>query len=384
MAHLFRQPVTALGCYLRWYLRAVARLPLERRAPRRRRALFLLLFPLFLCLQALHWMFLLLDEWLFPAYRRQQIKRPLFILGVPRSGTTYVHRELGTDQTVSTPKTWEVLLAPSICQRRLLGLLGNLDRRLGKPLSRLLDGAAGRTQGEFSAVHSVELFAAEEDYLALLPLGACFIMLMAFPEERSLQALGAWRDVPAERRKQVLDFHHRLLQRHCYCQPAAQRLLSKNAAFAEWAQDLLARYPDAGFIVCVRPPEQALASQLAALQSARSVFAIDADGTQTLWQFTRLFARYYANLRTFLAVCPQPQVQLVAQPQLRRDPAGVLQQLAMQFDLQPAATANTGRLQSAPGHRYAPLAATVRQSLWIEEMASDYRDLLAGTEVCGV
>jgi len=370
--------VQALGRYLGWYLRALVALPVECRASRLRRLLFLLVFPVFLAVQLMHWVFLLLDEVLFADYRHQALSRPLFILGIPRSGTTFLHRQLATDPGLSTPTTWEVLLAPSICQRRLVAVLALIDRLLGRPVRRLLDRFTQRAQGGFASIHAVELGVAEEDYLALLPLASCFLLLLAFPAERALLELGAFRDMSEARRQPLLDFYHGLLQRHCYCHPG-KRLLSKNAAFAEWPQALLSRYPDAGFILCVRPPEQALASQLAALDSARSTFAIDGDGTATKITFAHLFARYYANLAAFLAVCPKAQQAVVAQPQLRRHTAQRLQQLSVQFALAPQLPGGHAEGAAQVVHRYPGLDAPLRRSLLIEEMRSDYRELQAAS-----
>lgn len=373
----FDPPLRALIRYLGWYLRAAAALPAGQRGLRLRRAAFLLVFPLFLAVQLVHWIFLLLDELLFPQYRRQPVRQPVFILGVPRSGTTFLHRQLASDAALGTPTTWEVVFAPSICQRRLIHLLSALDRRLGGPVARLLGRALMHGQGSFASIHSVELAAAEEDYLALLPLGACFLLLMAFPTERALLRLGAFRDMPQAQREALLDSYHALLQRHCYCHPG-RRLLSKNAAFAEWPQALLSRYPDACFILCVRPPEAALASQLASLESARFLFALDSDGTQTRYTFTHLFARFFANLREFQRSCPPPQLAVVAQPRLRRHTAQVVQQLSAQLGLQPALPEpGAGGSDGLPAHRYPQLPLPLRSSCLLEEMRSDYRDLLA-------
>ena len=76
-----------------------------------------------------------LDGILFPGFRKTEVKAPLFIVGYPRSGTTFLHRLLGKDEEhVSHMKTWELFLAPSIIQKKILKFLGDMDERLGSPM----------------------------------------------------------------------------------------------------------------------------------------------------------------------------------------------------------------------------------------------------------
>src|SRR6266568_1736858 len=54
----------------------------------------------------------LLMEWdrqLYPNIRRQEIREPLFIIGLPRSGTTLLHILLAADPEHRSPLMWEVM-----------------------------------------------------------------------------------------------------------------------------------------------------------------------------------------------------------------------------------------------------------------------------------
>ncbi len=57
-----------------------------------RRLALLAVFPLFLVFQVLQIVGLALDHLLFPAFRSTKLRQPVFIVGVPRSGTTFLHR----------------------------------------------------------------------------------------------------------------------------------------------------------------------------------------------------------------------------------------------------------------------------------------------------
>ena len=136
-----------------------------------RRLLVIALFlPPFALIQVVHWIGLLLDEVLFRGYRRVEIREPLFVLGVPRSGTTHLHRVLAQDPQYTTFSTWECLFAPSVAERRLWLGLGWIDARLGRPLGRLFGWLERRAFAGLVEVHSMGLADPEEDYFALMPV----------------------------------------------------------------------------------------------------------------------------------------------------------------------------------------------------------------------
>ncbi|KGE03564.1 sulfotransferase [Pseudohaliea rubra] len=364
--------LVAMAIYGRCYLRSVlpGRHPAAPLGPRR--LLFLLLFPLFLLLQLLHWLALALDELLFPDYRQQALQRPVFIAGIPRSGTTYLHRLLASGEGFTTVRTWEALLAPAICQRRALRALARLDRRLGAPLARALDWLIARGSGDFASVHAVGLQDAEEDYLCLLPVAGCFLLLMAFPFDRNLEQLGTLSTLPARRRRALMAFYHRILQRHCYCHPG-ERFLSKNAAFASWLPYLAERYPDAMFVLCVRQPSTALASQLSALRPARRLFGTDPDGTRTTARFRRLYGAFLDDLVAFAAAAPG-RVKILAQRDLRAAPAPVAAALA---DWLGARSGALPPAEAPGGHRYSLAAFRLSAESVDRELGAAYSALLA-------
>jgi len=49
------------------------------------------------------------DRQLYPGIARQEIREPLFIVGLPRSGTTLLHTLLAADPEHRVPLTWEVM-----------------------------------------------------------------------------------------------------------------------------------------------------------------------------------------------------------------------------------------------------------------------------------
>ncbi|MDZ7802585.1 sulfotransferase [Thiohalophilus sp.] len=340
----------SLPRHLGWWLQALAgwRHPCAPLRPRRL-VMLVLGFPLFVLVQGIHGVCLLLDEVLFPRYRRVEIGQALFITGIPRSGTTFLHRTLATEQSrYTTITTWEALLAPSILQRRIVELCAALDRRLGGFVARGLRALTRRLAGELADIHEVGMEAAEEDYLALLPAGGCFILLLAFPAAPGLRQLGHMDDdMPPGRRQRMLRFYHRCLQRHIYADGGQRRLLSKNAAFGSWIQGLRQICPQARFILCVREPTSALSSQISSIRSAQALFGARVDGEALQRIFLDQFEASLQHMADILPDWPEQRAVVVDMADLRRAQAAVIRALLAQLAL-PVGDALAAHLAGLP------------------------------------
>lgn len=204
--------------------------------------------------QAAHWIGFLLDEIFFRGYRRVAIDRPLFILGVPRSWATLLHRTLARDAQFTTMQTWECFFALSVTARRFFSFIGRVDAKMGGPLARLLDRTVAAVTGSLDDVHAVSLADAEEDYFAFVPIWACFILCIPFPDAPWLKTMRYFdRDSASVDRERLLDYYEACIRRHLYVH-RDQTYLSKNAAFASMAGSLRERFPMPGSsCVCAIP-----------------------------------------------------------------------------------------------------------------------------------
>src|ERR1700749_2852501 len=61
-----------------------------------------------------------LDHLFYPRHRKQVIDRPIFIVGNPRSGTTFLHRLLLGAGDMAALELWEMLF-PGITPRKRVG-----------------------------------------------------------------------------------------------------------------------------------------------------------------------------------------------------------------------------------------------------------------------
>jgi hypothetical protein len=233
-----------------------------------------LFVPLFGAIQIAHWCCHLLDELLFPEYRHVPIRRPVFILGLPRSGTTLLHRTLAqSTATFTAPSAWELWFAPSILQRRLMRVLARIDERLNRVLRRAMHRLGGWMFGRLDGVHDTALDQPEEDYFFLTPLLACFLLAIALPRSRLLWALARFDTmVPDDERRLILGFYRLCLQKYLYTAGAERRILSKNASFLSWRSALADAFPDCRFVICVRHPLEAVPSLLGSVEGGVRFF----------------------------------------------------------------------------------------------------------------
>lgn len=344
----------SLYCHLGWWLASLWPGKHEGAPLGLTRLLFLLLgYPLFLTLQLLHWLGFLLDEILFYKYRQVEVRSPVFITGIPRSGTTFLHRTLAQDNRFTYFNTWEAVLAPSITEQKIVGLITRLDRVIGSPFKRLIYASINKGSGDFNAIHEVGLEAPEEDYLALLPAGTCFILYLAFPFSKDLRNLARLNRLPMAQGKALTRYYKRCLQKHLYCNPGKQ-LLSKNAAFSTWTTALQAEFPDAKFILCIRRPDTALSSQLSSLTPARKLFGTDPDGSHTAKSFTKLYAHSYKTLREFIERSEDSQVAIIEQSDLKTHPGETIASALAQLGLESAAHLEQIRSSGSSSHHHHP------------------------------
>ncbi len=262
------------------------------------RLIFLLgIFPSFLLIQLLNLLGHALDELLFPGYREVKIREPLFIAGIPRSGTTFWQRTLSLNESsFTTMRSWEAVLAPSVCARKFLRCLARFDRVLGSPVKELTDRAISWMAGDFQNVHEVGYRLPEEDYLTLLPDGGCFLMALAFPFEEAYWKLAAFDELSPKEQDKWMQRYERNLKKHIYADGGSRRLLSKNAAFTSWLHRFPEKFPDACYLLCLREPWSALSSQLGSLKSARHLFAVDPNGEIIAGRFLEIFRKNYQRL----------------------------------------------------------------------------------------
>jgi hypothetical protein len=192
------------------------------------------------------------DRKRYPEIAKVEIRRPLIIVGPPRSGSTLLHTLLSLDPDNLAPPHW-VCLEPSPPPGQ------------GEPAQARIDRAEARMKGFFDQIPDVYVthpYMIEEGANALAECGTD-IMSMAL----TCQAIWAYYPIPGYLEyllngdhSGAVDFHHDVLQ-HVQWGRSASRWVLKGSDHLTWLSELHARYPDAGLIWTHRDLAQLLGSQ---------------------------------------------------------------------------------------------------------------------------
>lgn len=350
-------------------------LPGQRTGPGtlRRRLLLLLFTPLFLLIQSAHWGFFLLDELLFPGYRKLRIREPLFVVGLPRSGTSFLQRVLARDEArFTTTRLWELLLAPSITQRKILLGLGALDHALGRPVGRLMAWTEARGFRWMEAIHEVSLADPEEDYFLLLPVFACFLLVVPYPYHPAVWELARFDELPKRKRDAILDFYRRALQRHLYMAGPEKQILSKNPAFTPFLRSLLESFPDARVLCCVRDPEKAVPSVLSSLRPGAAFLGYEMSEPKIRDAFLDMLVHFSEHALDVLSREPEDRYAFVPMPALKADVRRfVLEEVYRRFGWEAEATF----LDSLEEDRARGASYTSRHRYSLEEFGLQAREI---------
>ncbi|NNM06858.1 MAG: sulfotransferase [Gemmatimonadetes bacterium] len=286
----------------------------------KRFGLLLLLVPLFLLLQAFHWIGFLLDEVLFRAYKQVEVREPLFIVGLPRSGTTFLHRVFSKDtDRFTTTRLWELLFAPSVTERKLWLGIGGLNRALGKPFTRLGRWGEKAGLGWLDVIHEVSLDDPEEDYFLLLPVFACFLLVVPFPYHEAVWRLSRFDLLPERERGPILAFYKSALQRHLFVAGPGRQLLSKNPSFTPFIRSLRTTFPDGKILCCVREPAEVVPSLLSSVREGAELFGYDVAEPRIRDRFVGMLEFFSKHALSILAEVPEDEHAFVPLNEMRKD-----------------------------------------------------------------
>ena len=235
----------------------------------------------------------------FFGFRRIEPKPPLFVVGVPRSGTTFLYRLLAMDENqFTTMPLWELILAPALVQKYFFAMLGWIDSTIFFALGRkILIGIEKKLFGSLDAIHKTSLFEPEEDYLALIPVVGCFLMVQPFPDSQRIWQLADFdRNIPEDQRRLIMKFYRGILQRHLYFRGNEKILLSKNPSFSSMIGSLRETFPDCRIIGCVRDPLQTVPSLLNSMKDGGKVFGNRYQPENFQEPFLAMLSGYYEQI----------------------------------------------------------------------------------------
>jgi hypothetical protein len=218
-----------------------------------------------------------LDDIFYPAHRRVVLDKPIFIVGHPRSGTTFLNRFLLDHYCASRGVLlWEMIF-PSIIARKLV-----------KPIVTRLKSKGGFYDAK---IHDTNLFAAETSDAAIFfrYFHGLFAWLFfdGWQEFRDKQAL-----YDSLRRVIINDNyikHLKTLYQRLFL-GEKRRLITKSFSAIFDVNQIRAAFPDAKIILMVRDPKEAVPSSMSLERSVQDGLL----GFNKLDQAKKM--KYYANL----------------------------------------------------------------------------------------
>jgi hypothetical protein len=299
----------------------------------RRAIVVLLIYPSFLLHLMFNWLFLVLDELIFPKYRKTPADRVAFIIGVPRSATTYLFHRLAEDRRhFHAFPLWELIFAPSICQKYIYLGWGKLSSKMGYPvrsLIRLIDRSfiSGK---KLSTIHTTGLFLPEEDEMLFLwNLSSAFYYFF-FPQTPTLQKLLYHdRDLPEKIKRANLRYYKNCIRRHNYVfdRNNERYYLSKNPTFTPKLASVVEAFPGARFIYPLRSPLDTIPSTISLMAANYSKFCRMPEKYPLRNETRDLLIDWYLYAHEVLTKQIGENGLTVLYPEIKSDPVKVFRQL---------------------------------------------------------
>lgn len=244
------------------------------------------------------------------AIERQRIAAPVFIVGLPRTGTTHLHGMISQDPANRAPFTWEVMY-PAAAQLEV-------DRARALTAARL--SWANRLAPEFMRIHPIAPDLPQE----CIAITAQVFMSIQFHTTHNVPSYQNWlEEAPQDL---GLDCHRRLLQ-HLQAKRPGNRWVLKAPGHLFALEGLLKRYPDARIIHTHRDPLRVMASMASHATVLRRAFSDRADPRQIAADWADRWAR---ALDKFLAVRDRARPEQfldVDFDAIERDPHGTIERV---------------------------------------------------------
>jgi hypothetical protein len=243
---------------------------------------------------------------------RQRIVAPVFIIGLPRTGTTHLHGLISEDRGNRAPLTWEVMY-PAASRSA-----SDVARARSQAETRL--GWADRLAPEFMRIHPIAADLPQE----CIAITAQAFMSIQFHTTHDVPSYQDWFENASQRLG--FDFHHRFLQ-HQQAKSSGSRWVLKAPGHLFALEGLLERYPDARIIHTHRDPLRVMASMASHATVLRRAFSDSADPRKIAADWADRWGR---ALERFLAVrdrAPASQFLDVNFESIESDPIGTVERV---------------------------------------------------------
>jgi hypothetical protein len=219
------------------------------------------------------------DRKRFPEIAAQEISQPVFIIGMPRTGTTILHDILAHDPGNRVPMTWEAMF-PSPPPE---SISFETDPRI-EVCEALFPDIDAQIPG-FKAMHPMGARLSQE---CVTMMGETMCTPL-FHNQFRVPSYQDWVDLEADFRH-VYDFHRQQLQ-HLQSRHSGDRWVLKTGAHMWGLEHLLATYPDARIVFTHRDPVDSVTSYASLTSLVRTRGSDDVDRVEVARDWTARLRR---------------------------------------------------------------------------------------------
>jgi hypothetical protein len=198
-----------------------------------------------------------------PAMGVAPIRQPIFITGLPRSGTTFLHRLMLTDPQNRAPAVWETIYPSPAAGTRTERI-----RRVTRQLK-----AFEWLAPEFRALHPLEATSPQE----CSEITAHVFRSLRFDSNYRIPSYRDWLDADVERHLPAYRFHKQFLQFLQHHDGFERRWVLKCPEHLFALQAIRVVYPDARMVFVHRDPVKVLLSQARLTEVLRRPFTRSLD-----------------------------------------------------------------------------------------------------------
>lgn len=285
--------------------------------------------------QLIVWSGLIFDRIFFPKFKTVKIREPIFILGNPRSGTTFLHRLLAKDNNnFVTMKTWEIFAAPSIVGRKIVRKLTKLDRQIGKPGRKQLEEIEYRIQKD-NPIHKMAFWQPEEDDYLFLHIWSSLKAwtLSGMVKEAKIYTYFD-KLMPQQDKDRILKFYKRCLQRHLFFHKTKNKhYLAKNPNFTPMIGSLNNHFPDCKIIYLIRNPLKVIPSFVSMLKKQSKVLDNQITTAALCDYVLQMAKHWYTYPLQMLDQMPSNDYEIIKLEDLAKNVKTTIKSLYQKFNL---------------------------------------------------
>jgi hypothetical protein len=247
------------------------------------------------------------------------VERPIFVTGLPRSGTTFLHSLLMADKANVVPRCWQTIdpaiVGDAAAETRAMR---QVDRQL-----KLFRWIAP----DFGAMHPITATAPQE----CCEITAHVFASLRFDTTHRVPTYRAWLDAAGH--LEAYRFHRYFLAHLARHAPARQRWVLKCPDHVFALDAIQQVYPDARFVFVHRDPTRVLASVAHLTEVLRQPFTRHLDRATIGRQVCDRWAEGAERIIAASEHLPADRVVHIRYRELIGDPAGTVSRLYAKFGL---------------------------------------------------